>query len=299
MKVHLVVPAAIIVSVVLLGIVKIRKTELDKAAKRGRFHDIKLRVTYDVLREYGSEKSEMENLLDKLKSDEKALMDEVNMLQSKADKSKGEVDICQGSQKSARDELAIVDTEFSNLKAEKDKEIASWKTEVEALKQKLAVKSTVCNFLKKGSQAAGKLCGTEVIEEAPKQEAKPEGSKQHQLNAEAPKQGDPKGEAPKPGEPQEEAPKGDAPKPGEPQAEAPKPGEPKAEAPKPGEPKAEAPKPGEPKAEAPKPGEPKPGEPKPGEPKPGEPKPGEPKPGAPKPGAPKQGEPQQHEPKPE
>ncbi len=66
--------------------------------KRGRFHDIKLRVTHDVLTEYQTEKTETQNLLDKTQSEHKTLEEEVNMIQTKAEKAKGEVDICQGGQ---------------------------------------------------------------------------------------------------------------------------------------------------------------------------------------------------------
>ncbi|KAK2844577.1 hypothetical protein Q5P01_011236 [Channa striata] len=144
MKVNIVIPAAVMVSVVLFGIVKIRKKELDKEDKQSRFHEIKLRVTGDVLKEYENEKAEMQNLLQKLVSDEKALEDEVNMLISRADEIRGEVDNCQGGQKSAKDELSIAETEFSNLKAEQDQrdeqlEDRSGSSKKDTVRKKLSV----------------------------------------------------------------------------------------------------------------------------------------------------------------
>ncbi|XP_070768330.1 uncharacterized abhydrolase domain-containing protein DDB_G0269086 [Enoplosus armatus] len=247
MKVTLFLPMTIVVSVAVVGFMKVRRKEHDKEERQNKFEAIKLRVTHDVLGEYQSEKAETQNRLDQAQTEHKALEEVVNMLRTKADKAKGDMDICQGGQKSARDELATVQTEFDNLQAETEKEKTSWKTEVETLQQQLAAKSPLCDFLKTGSQAASTLCG-EVIVEAPKQgEPKADGPKQEESKAEAPKQEEPKAEAPK-----QEEPKAEAPKQEEPKAEAPKQEEPKAEAPKQEEPKAEAPKQEEPKAEAPK-----------------------------------------------
>ncbi|KAA8591619.1 neurofilament medium polypeptide [Etheostoma spectabile] len=236
MKVQFLIPVALVVSVVLFGTIKIRQKEQDKEEKRNKFLDIKLRVTYDVLAEYQDDKTETEAKLEKTQSELKALTVDVNVAQAKVDKAKGEVDVCQGGQKLAKDGLGAVETESNNLKAEHDKEKTSWTTQLETQKQQLAAESAVCNFLKADAQIASNLCRRTV---APKPVAP---------KAEAPKPEAPKAEAPKP-----EAPKAEAPKPEAPKAEAPKPEAPKAAAPKPEAPKAEAPKPEAPKAEAPKP----------------------------------------------
>uniref|UniRef100_A0A8P4KNZ7 Zgc:174935 n=1 Tax=Dicentrarchus labrax TaxID=13489 RepID=A0A8P4KNZ7_DICLA len=249
MKVQVILPLTLVVSVALVGLMKLRKKEYDKENRLNKFEDIKLRVTYDVLREYESEKARMQNLLEKTKSEHNAMEEEVNKVGMNEEKAKGEVDICQGEQKSARDQLATVETEFNSQQAANDKEKASWKAEEESLKVQLAARSSVCDFVKTQSlQAASQLCGNEVKVEEPKAEA----PKQEEPKAEAPKQEEPKAEAPK-----QEEPKAEAPKQEEPKAEAPKQEEPKAEAPKQEEPKAEAPKQEEPKAEAPKQEEPK------------------------------------------
>jgi len=251
MKVHLFLPMSILVSVALVGVMKIRQKEHDKIDRRNRFEDIKLRVTHDVLGEYQSEKADTQNRLDKANTDVKALEEEVKTLQMTDTKKKGEVDICQAGQKTARDELASAETELNNLQAESSKEKADWNTELASLKQQLETRSPVCDFMKPGQDSDKKLCG-EVIVEAPKpEEPKAEAPKPEEPKAEAPKPEEPKAEAPKP-----EEPKAAAPKPEEAKAEAPKLEEAKAEAPKPEEAKAEAPKPEEPKAEAPKPEEP-------------------------------------------
>lgn len=101
-QVQVLVPVTICVSVVLLGIIKVRKTEQDREDKRSRFQDTKLRVTYDVLREYQGEKVEMQKLLDKTDIAKKALEQEVNMLKAKADKAKADADICQGNKVGAK-----------------------------------------------------------------------------------------------------------------------------------------------------------------------------------------------------
>lgn len=98
MKVQVLIPMTVVVSVAIFGLMKIRKKENEKEERRNRFQDIKLRVTSDVLREYQNEKAETQNTLEKLQSDRKVLDEDVNMLQVKADKARGEVDICRGNQ---------------------------------------------------------------------------------------------------------------------------------------------------------------------------------------------------------
>lgn len=98
MKLLVMIPVTIALSVALLGITKLRKKEQDKEDKRIRFLDIKLRVTYDVLKEYQTERSDMQLQLDKSQSSQKVLQDEAKALQSKADKAKGDAEACQGTQ---------------------------------------------------------------------------------------------------------------------------------------------------------------------------------------------------------
>lgn len=98
MKVQFLIPVALVVSVALVGVMKIRQKEQEKEEKRNKFIDIKLRVSYDVLGEYQSDKAETETKLEKTQTELKALIEEANMAQAKADKAKGEVDICQGGQ---------------------------------------------------------------------------------------------------------------------------------------------------------------------------------------------------------
>ncbi|XP_035528697.1 uncharacterized protein zgc:174935 [Morone saxatilis] len=172
MKVQVFLPLTVVVSVALVGLMKIRKKEHDMEDRRNKFEDIKLRVTYDVLREYESEKARMQNLLEKTKSEHSAMEEETNKVGMNEKKAKGEVDICQGEQKSARDKLATVETELNSQQAASDKEKASWKAEEESLKVQLAARSSVCAFVKtESSQAASQLCGSKVKVEEPKAEA--------------------------------------------------------------------------------------------------------------------------------
>lgn len=96
MKVALFLPVTIVVTVALVGIMKIRKKEHDKEDKRNKFQDIKLRVTFDVLGEYRSEQELLENLLGKTQEEQSALEQEVNRLWTKVDAAKAQVDICLG-----------------------------------------------------------------------------------------------------------------------------------------------------------------------------------------------------------
>uniref|UniRef100_UPI0037E92A07 neurofilament heavy polypeptide n=1 Tax=Semicossyphus pulcher TaxID=241346 RepID=UPI0037E92A07 len=290
MKLQLFLPLSIVASVILVGVIKMRKKEHDKEDRRSKFQEIKLRVTYDVLGEYQNERSHMESLLGIQETALKVLEEEFEPVKTKKDKAEGEVKACLSGQTVVSGELGVAEQDLNNIKADNEKQKTSWDTEVDTLKQKLAARSEVCNHLKPGSSAASQLCGGEEVKaEAPKpEEAKAEAPKPEEAKAEAPKPEEAKAEAPKPEEAKAEAPKpeeakAEAPKPEEAKAEAPKPEEAKAEAPKPEEAKAEAPKPEEAKAEAPKPEEAKAEAPKPEEAKAEAPKPEEAKAEAPKP----------------
>ncbi|TMS11157.1 Ribosome-binding protein 1 [Larimichthys crocea] len=266
MKVQVVLPLTIVASVALMGLMKIRKREQDKQHQRINFAGVKLRVTSDVLGEYQSEKDYSQVELDTAQKETSALDGAVKMAKDKADKTKGELDICNQGKTAITDELAVLETELKNLQAANDKEEASWKSEVQTLKSQLEAQSPVCNFLKKGIHLESQLCGQdpkkEEAEAAKKEEPKAEAAKQEEPKAEAAKQEEPKAEAAKQEEPKAEAakqeePKAEAAKQEEPKAEAAKQEEPKAEAAKQEEPKAEAAKQEEPKAEAAKQEEPK------------------------------------------
>ncbi|KAM6935395.1 uncharacterized protein PEZ65_005754 [Lycodopsis pacificus] len=269
MRVQCVLPVTLVLSVALMGITKIRKFHHDKDERANRFQKTKLWVTNDALQGCERMVAETETLMQKTRTEQKALEEETIRLESEATAAQGRSNTCNAGQKFATEELTSGETELKKLQDEFEAEKTNLKTELDTLNQQLAAKSPVCGFLKAESSPARQLCG---IVEAPKpEEPKAEAPKPEEPKAEAPKPEEPKAEAPKP-----EEPKAEAPKPEEPKAEAPKPEEPKAEAPKPEEPKAEAPKPEEPKAEAPKPEEPKAEAPKPEEPKAEAPKPEEP-----------------------
>ncbi|XP_069552082.1 uncharacterized protein [Brachyistius frenatus] len=228
MKVQVLLPLTIFVSLALLGVIKLRKKEHESKIRLSKFNEIKLRVTLDVLDDILNEKKETESLLENNQGVQKLLEEELNTFRDKAEDTKGYVDKCMGDEKTEIDKLVKAESDLKNLKDESDKERSSWQTEETALKQKIAERSSVCDFLKKDAQLPGNMCGTQAVGEAAKQE-EPKG--------EAPKQEEPKGEAPK-----QEEPKGEAPKQEEPKGEAPKQEEPKGEAPKQEEPKGEAPK---------------------------------------------------------
>nr|XP_020497655.1 pollen-specific leucine-rich repeat extensin-like protein 1 isoform X2 [Labrus bergylta] len=279
MKVHLLLPLLIVVSVLVVGMIKMRKQEHDKENRLDRFQMIKLRVTYDVLVDYQNEKSAKQVQLEKAETEYNTLMVEYTTLKTKEDTAKGNEANCLTDKTSQKSVLDLVEKEFGDVKDNTEKESTGWKTEFETLQKQLAERSKVCNFVKPGSQSS-QLCGIEVPLKP--QENKAEAPKPEEAKAEAPK-----AEAPKPEEAKAEAPKAEAPKPEEPKAEAPKAEAPKAEAPKPEEakaeaPKAEAPKPEEAKAEAPKAEAPKPEEAKAEAPKAEAPKPEEAKAEAPK-----------------
>lgn len=98
MKVQLFLPATIVVSVVLVGVIKFREMEQEKEDKRQMFADIKLRVTNDVLREYQSTRAEMRKDLDTATSQHKTLEEELKTAQMASEKAKHQAETCEGGQ---------------------------------------------------------------------------------------------------------------------------------------------------------------------------------------------------------
>ncbi|KAM4580330.1 uncharacterized protein PAE49_005222 [Odontesthes bonariensis] len=210
MKVQIVIPMAILMSVALMGVMKIRIKEQEKAQKRSRFEGIKLRVTNDVLSEYQNEQAEKQHLLEKTKRDQVTLAEEETNLQTRADRTKGDVDHCQEGKKLDTDKLAVMETDLNNEKAVSEKEMTDLNTQIAQMKKELAERSPVCNLLKNEPSPARKMC--EFKEDSKAEEKKAEAPKQEEPKAEAPKQEEPKAEAPKQEEPKAEAPKQEEPK---------------------------------------------------------------------------------------
>ncbi|XP_071759449.1 uncharacterized protein LOC139914911 [Centroberyx gerrardi] len=197
MKVNVLLTLSVLVTVTLLGLVKLRQTEQEREEKRYRFQDIKLRVTRDVVGEYRAELAASQSRVEKTTAEVKTLEDEVVKLQATENQKRGETDACLAEKKRINDELALEESQRSDVKAESEKQKTSWEAEVASLKQQIAQRSKVCDFVNKDSATVSKLCGGEV-KEAPKQEEpKAEAPKPEEPKAEAPKQEEPKAEAPK------------------------------------------------------------------------------------------------------
>nr|XP_019948957.1 PREDICTED: neurofilament heavy polypeptide-like [Paralichthys olivaceus] len=209
MRVQVLLPVTIVVSLILFGLIKVRRKARETEEKHSRFQDIKLRVSHDVLTEYETEITNQRQEIDRIQAEQKTTVEETHTLNVKADETKGKVDICEGDKKNPNTEHDS-NTEVDNLKEENDKEMAEWKKEVVSLKDQLKKPSAVCQFLKGQSKTASKLCAKEDSkeEEAPnKEEAKKEASKKEEAKEEAPKKEEAKEEAPKKEEAKEEAPK--------------------------------------------------------------------------------------------
>ncbi|KAM8735131.1 uncharacterized protein AB9X84_023705 [Acanthopagrus schlegelii] len=248
MKVQVILPVSLVLSVALLGVLKIRKKESDRELKKEDFENVKLRVTNDVLGEYKRELAETENRVETAQTEMTGLEKETNELRFKVTKTQTDFGSCDSARKTAQDGLAAVESQMNNLKAETEKEESGWKTEVDTLKSQLAARSAVCDHLKKDAHV-GNLCEAKA---APKEEPKAESPQAETPKPDEPKAEEAKAEAPKAEEAKAEEAKAEAPKAEEAKAEAPKAEEAKAEAPKAEEAKAEAPKAEEAKAEAPK-----------------------------------------------
>uniref|UniRef100_A0A3Q0RUJ1 Uncharacterized protein n=1 Tax=Amphilophus citrinellus TaxID=61819 RepID=A0A3Q0RUJ1_AMPCI len=156
MKLQWLLPGTIMMSVALVGIMKMRKSEQDKYDKGQKFQEIRVRVANDVLAEYQNEKAQKEKLMKNTITDHKLMEEAVNTLQTNAEKAKEDVDVCQTVTVRRKIQPA---TKKSQAEAPKQEE-----AKAEAPKQE------------------------EAKAEAPKQEeAKAEAPKQEEAKAEAPK----------------------------------------------------------------------------------------------------------------
>lgn len=213
MKVQIILPLSIAVSVVAFGLLKVRVKDLTTEENKLKFQNVKLRVTDDVLTEYAKEKKNLESGMEREKAAQAELGEALTELTNDALKS--ELGTCTGAKKTAADEIASMQEEVKKFEDESAKEKANWEAEIAALNEKLNKPSPICNYLKPGSTVQG-LCPEK------KEEPKAEPQQPAEEKKEPPKPEEKKPEPPKPEEAKPDAPKPDAPKPEEPKQEAPK-----------------------------------------------------------------------------
>lgn len=95
MKVHLFIPATVFVSVALLALIRYRQVIRQRESKLFSFEEIKLRVASDVLREYQGEINELEDSLEKAKSESQRLEEEMNPYREESEKAKVKLVACE------------------------------------------------------------------------------------------------------------------------------------------------------------------------------------------------------------
>lgn len=96
MRVQVFLPASIAVSLLLVGVIKVRQGEREKVDKLVMFGEVKLRVSNDVLQEYQGEKSGLNNEVEMAKRKQKTLDEEIKASQTESEKTKSQVDACEG-----------------------------------------------------------------------------------------------------------------------------------------------------------------------------------------------------------
>lgn len=94
MKVQVILPATIIMSVLMGVLVKVRREEKQQALKRATFLDIKLRVSDDVMRQYENEKVELKQDVDTAMDLYKEVDKDMKLIQEAADKARLEAEKC-------------------------------------------------------------------------------------------------------------------------------------------------------------------------------------------------------------
>ncbi|CAL1611136.1 unnamed protein product [Knipowitschia caucasica] len=214
MKVHLLIPFSVAVSVASLALMKFRVEEIIDVERRDKFLDVKLRVTDDVLNEYKKEKMDTMQKMEKQKLAQEELKKGIDQLVP--GEKKGEMDACSSAKKKVMDEMAILQAQQKTFQEDSTKEKTAWEAEIATLKEKLTAESPICQYLKPGSSLPG-TCPEK------KEEPKPEPPKKEEIK-EAPKPEEEKKaeEVPKKEEAKAEEVKPDASKPEEAKQEAPK-----------------------------------------------------------------------------
>uniref|UniRef100_A0AAY5L5V4 Uncharacterized protein n=1 Tax=Esox lucius TaxID=8010 RepID=A0AAY5L5V4_ESOLU len=148
---YVLVGLSVLASVVLLGLINVRKKEVVKEQKNTSFQSTKLRVTYDVQGEYRHELIRAQNLLDKTKALVNNLGSELSQIQAKEVQQKNDLEACLGQKKQATDNMGSVEEEISNAKNEFEKQKVTWAAQVTSLRQQAEQRSKVCDFVKKES----------------------------------------------------------------------------------------------------------------------------------------------------
>ncbi|XP_072316943.1 uncharacterized protein [Eucyclogobius newberryi] len=292
MKLQMLLPISLVVSLGSFALMKIRVKDLVLREKQDTFLSVKLRVVQDMVTEYHTEMAKADKDMESGKAAQALLQKEMPGLNT--DTKKSELDMCLNTKKLATDEVGSLQEQAKTFQDESTKERTAWEAEIATLNEKLTAQSPICNYLKPGSSVKD-FC-PEKKEETKAAEKKDEG-KADSSNPDAPKPDAPKPDAPKPDAPKPDAPKQDAPKPDAPKQDAPKQDAPKQDAPKQDAPKQDAPNPDAPKQDAPNPDAPKQEAPKQEAPKQEAPKQDAPNPDAPKQDAPKQDAPNPDAPK--
>lgn len=96
MRVQVFLPASIAVSLLLVGVIKVRQGERENVDKLVMFGEVKLRVSNDVLQEYQAEKSGLNNEVEMAKRKHKTLEEEIKASRTESEKTKSQVDACEG-----------------------------------------------------------------------------------------------------------------------------------------------------------------------------------------------------------
>lgn len=205
-QIAILVPLSIAVCVGSFALMKMRMKEFNNEEKKVKFQDVRLRVTEDVLSEYGKELQLIESGTQKEKDKQEVLHKALNELNDEPLKT--ELQACASVCKKITDNIASIQMELKTVQDVNAKEKGDWEAEIAALNEKLNKQSPICDYIKAGSSVPG-ICPEK------KPEPKPEPPKPQEQKPDAPK---PEEAKPAPQKPEEAKP--DAPKPEEPKKEA-------------------------------------------------------------------------------
>ncbi|XP_066577331.1 uncharacterized protein LOC136767447 [Amia ocellicauda] len=213
---------------IMLGSLYLREQRAKELRIKVEFLETKLRMTEEVAGQFRDELTLYIAAEGKAHQEQADLQGVLDMAEQQLQSHRESSQACETEKNQLDENFKAAQTELQNSKGQMDQERDRWTVDINNLKQQVALKSKVCDFVDQNSPEGRKMCGLPPIAEPPKVEPpKAEPPK------EEPKKEEPKKEEPPKAEPPKEEPKKEEPPKAEPPKEEPKKEEPpKAEPPK-------------------------------------------------------------------
>lgn len=154
-QVALLVPLTLVLCIGSFVLMKLRMEELVAEEKKGKFQDVKLQATEDLLNEYSKENQLIKSDMQKEKDAQEKLHKALYWLNLSNAQQTNVLQTCQKVKKTSTDKTVSMQMELKTLQDVSAKEKAAWEAEIAALNEKLSKQSPICNYVKVGSSVPG------------------------------------------------------------------------------------------------------------------------------------------------